>query len=126
MDIELKRKAVDIINDNILTPVIYLIEDSYRYEFVCFCDTNITFEVVAEAEYALSNLLDKNAMVIDIREYCESDRMDIIKDGELIYTASPVFEKVFEMSMAEDFRRAAIEKSELLKRYDNSGTVYLQ
>lgn len=126
MNTELKTKATDIITENILTPVLYLLEDEYQYEFVCFCDNNMDFDVIAKTETELNVLLQKNTVVIDIREYCEADRMEIIKEAELIYTANPMFEKIFEVSMAEDYRRMAIEKAELLKRYENSGTVYLQ
>lgn len=126
MNTELKTKATDIITENILTPVLYLLEDDYQYEFVCFCDNNMDFEVIARTETELNALLQKNTVVIDIREYCEADRVEIIREAELIYTANPMFERIFEMSMAEDYRRAAIEKTELLKRYENSGTVYLQ
>ncbi len=126
MNTELKTKATDIITENILTPVLYLLEDDYQYEFVCFCDNNMDFDVIARTETELNALLQKNTVVIDIREYCEADRIEIIREAELIYTANPMFEKIFEVSMAEDYRRMAIEKAELLKRYENSGTVYLQ
>ena len=126
MDRELKKRAIEVITDSILTPVLYLLEDDYQNEFVCFCDTNMDFDVVAETEMRLNELLQKNTVVIDIREYCEADRMEIINEAELIYTANPMFERIFEISMAEDYRRAAIQKAELLRRYDNSGSIYLQ
>ncbi len=126
MNTELKQKAIEIITEHILTPVLYLLEDDYQNEFVCFCDTNMDFAVVSETEMLLSEVLQKNTVVIDIREYCEADRMEIINEAELIYTANPMFERIFELSMAEDFRRVAVQKAELLKRYDNSGSVYLQ
>lgn len=126
MNTELKQKAIEVITEHILTPVLYLLEDDYQYEFVCFCDTNMDFAVVAETEMLLSEILQKNTVVIDIREYCEADRMEIINEAELIYTANPMFERIFELSMAEDFKRVAVQKAELLRRYDSSGSVYLQ
>lgn len=126
MDIELKRRAAQIINEHILTPVIYMLESDEQVEFICFCDVNIEPQEFAAAEKKLNDLLGVQTVVFDLREYNEADRVDIIHDGDLIYTANPAFEKLFAMSMAEDLRRAAVEKSELLKRYDTSGTVYLQ
>lgn len=126
MNADLKTKATELITENILTPVLYLIEDEFQYEFVCFCDNNMDFDVIAKTESELNMLLNRNTVIIDIREYCEADRMEIIREAELIYTANPIFERVFEMSMAEDYRRVAVEKAEILKRYENSGTVYLQ
>lgn len=123
---ELKKQAVKIINEHILTPVIYMLEEGQCAEFVCFCDMNIDAEEFARAEERLFELFGADTAVFDIREYCEADRMEIIENGELIYTASPIFEKLFAMSMAEDFHRSLVERSELLKRYDTSGSVYLQ
>jgi len=126
MNAELKKRAIEVITEHILTPVLYFLEDDYQNEFVCFCDTNMDFDVVAETEMILCELLQKNTVVIDIREYCEADRMEIINEAELIYSANPMLERIFELSMAEDFKRAAMQKAELVRRYDNSGSVYLQ
>ena len=41
MDYELKNKLVKIISKNILTPVIYMIENDNLLDFICFCDRNI-------------------------------------------------------------------------------------
>ena len=103
-----------------------MLEDEAQVELVCFCDMNIEAEVFAETEKQLAKLLPKQVVLLDIREYNEYDRMQIISEGEIIYTANPVFEKLFAASMAEDAQRSMIEKNELLKRYSNSGNVYLQ
>lgn len=126
MDENLQSEVVRVINEHILTPVIYMVENEEQSEFICFFDTNIYITDVAETEMILSGLLAKKVMVVDIREFCEADRIEIIQNGELIYTANPVFEKMFIMSMTEDFQRNMIEKLELLKRYDFSGSAYLQ
>lgn len=126
MDYSLKERSAEIINEHILTPVIYMLESDFQIEFVCFCDTNIEAEQFARTEEKLNNLFDVDAVIMDIREYDEMDRMEIIQNGELIYTAHPVFEQLFASSMAEDVRIKAIEKSELIKRYNASGSVYLQ
>lgn len=126
MDYKLIEKVTGIITDRILTPIIYMLEDEAQVELVCFCDANIEAEVFAETEKQLEELLQKPVVLLDIREYNEYDRMEIISDGEIIYTANPIFVKMFAASMAEDAQRSIIEKTELLKRYSNSGSVYLQ
>lgn len=126
MDYKLIEKITGIITDRILTPIIYMLEDEAQVELVCFCDMNIEAEVFAETEKQLAKLLPKQVVLLDIREYNEYDRIQIISEGEIIYTANPVFEKLFAASMAEDAQRSMIEKNELLKRYSNSGNVYLQ
>ena len=126
MDYKLIEKITGIITDRILTPVIYMLEDEAQIELVCFCDANMEAEVFAETEKQLEELLPKQVVLLDIREYNEYDRMQIISEGEIIYTANPIFEKLFAVSMAEDAQRSMIEKNELLKRYSNSGNIYLQ
>ncbi|MDO5397264.1 MAG: hypothetical protein Q4G33_04975 [bacterium] len=126
MDYRLIKKVSDIITENILTPIIYMLEDEYTVEFVCFCDLNIEAEKFIETKMKLTELLGKEIVLLDIREYDEVDRMKVIQEGEIIYTAHPAFEKLFAMSTAEDIRRSSIEKAELLKRYNSSGSVYLQ
>ena len=126
MDYKLIEKVTGIITDRILTPIIYMLEDETQVELVCFCDANIEAEVFAETEKQLEELLQKPVVLLDIREYNEYDRMEIISDGEIIYTANPIFVKMFAASMAEDAQRSIIEKTELLKRYSNFGSVYLQ
>lgn len=126
MDYKLTKKVSDIITENILTPIIYMIEDEYTVELVCFCDMNIESEIFTKTEKKLRELIGKEIVLLDIREYDEVDRMEIIQDGEIIYTAHPAFEKMIAISTAEDLRRSSIEKSELLKRYNASGSVYLQ
>lgn len=126
MDYRLIDKVSGIITDNILTPIIYMIEDEFSVEFVCFCDLNIESEKFIETEMKLAKLLGKEVVLLDIREYDEVDRMEVIQDGKIIYMAHPAFERIFAMSTVEDIKRSTIEKTELLKRYNSSGSVYLQ
>ena len=46
MDYELKNKLVKIISKNILTPVIYMIENDNILDFICFCDRNIKMQEI--------------------------------------------------------------------------------
>ena len=46
MDYELKNKLVKIISKNILTPVIYMIENDNLLDFICFCDRNIKMQEI--------------------------------------------------------------------------------
>ncbi len=126
MEYKLKKEASDIITENILTPIIYMLEDEYQAEFVCFCDENILSEVFIRTEAQLKRLLNKTVVIFDIREYSPIDRMKIINDGEVIYTANPVFEKMIAASLMEDIQNNQIQKANLLKRYNSSGSVYLQ
>ena len=126
MEYKLKKEAADIITENILTPIIYMLEDEKQAEFVCFCDENILSEVFIKTEEQLEKLLNRTAVIFDIREYSPIDRIEIINDGEIIYTANPVFERMITASLMEDIQKNQIQKANLLKRYNSSGSVYLQ
>ena len=126
MDYNLKQKAAEIINEYILTPVIYMFDDKEQTEFVCFCDLNIESHEFVKAEERLCGLLRKPVVLMDMREYDEVDRMGIISDGELIYSAHPLFAHMFERTMIEDARMREIQKSEMVKRYNASGSAFLQ
>lgn len=126
MDYKLKNKALDIITESILTPIIYLLEDENQAEFICFCDEQIEPEIFTKTQARLEKLLNTRVVILDIREYDPIDRLEIVSSGEVIYTANPVFEKMFAISMTEDIQRNQMRKSDLIKRYNSSGSVYLQ
>ena len=114
MDYELKNKLVKIISKNILTPVIYMIENDNLLDFICFCDRNI------------KEVTNKNVEIIDIREFGESERIEVINQATLIYSEHPLIEKIFAQSMMEDFKIAMDERKDVQQRYKECGTCYLQ
>ena len=56
MDYELKNKLVKIISKNILTPVIYMIENDNLLDFICFCDRNIKMQEIYNVEQQIKML----------------------------------------------------------------------
>ena len=87
MDYELKNKLVKIISKNILTPVIYMIENDNLLDFICFCDRNIKMQEIYNVEQQIKEVTNKNVEIIDIREFGESERiaMDERKDVQQRY-----------------------------------------
>ena len=89
MDYELKNKLVKIISKNILTPVIYMIENDNLLDFICFCDRNIKMQEIYNVEQQIKEVTSKNVEIIDIREFdfnlfrTSADRKNIcsINDG---------------------------------------------
>ena len=57
MDYELKNKLVKIISKNILTPVIYMIENDNLLDFICFCDRNIKMQEIYNVEQQIKEYL---------------------------------------------------------------------
>lgn len=126
MTTEITDKLVDIISANILTPVIYMIEHDDVLNFICFCDRNITMQEIYNVEQMIKEITGRNAEIIDIREFGESERIEVINQAKLIHSEHPLIEKVFAQSMMEDFKIAMEERKDVLARHRESGTCYLQ
>ena len=123
MDENMLIKAIDIITERILTPVLYMYEDE-AVEFICFCDTNISIEELRETERAVYTELGGNVEILDIREFDESDRWDIIVSSRLVYAANELIKMAFEQAMLADLEKRTNIRNEILKRYDETGTYY--
>lgn len=117
---------VSIISKNILTPVIYMIEYDEIVDFICFCDRNITMQEIYDVELKIKEAIGKNAEIIDIREFGESERIEVINQATLIHSEHPLIEKIFAQSMLEDFKIAMDERKDVLERHKESGSCYLQ
>lgn len=120
-----QQRIIDIILSHILTPVIYMNEFDDAYEFICFCDRDILINDIYNTENILSELLNKQAVILDIRELSVSDRVDIIQKSSLIYYEDEAIKKLFEISMLEDFNIFMNKRNSVLERIKNDGTPYL-
>lgn len=124
MDESMLIRAIDIITERILTPVLYMYEDE-AVEFICFCDSNISIEDFRETERAVYTELGISVEILDIREFDESDRWDIIVSSRLVYAANELIKMAFEQAMLADLEKRTNIKNEILKRYDETGTYYI-
>ncbi len=126
MTSELTEKMAKIISQNILTPVIYMIENDDIVDFICFCDRNITMQEIYNVEQMIKEETGKNVEIIDIREFGESERLEVINHATLIHSEHPLIENIFTQSMLEDFKIAMEERKGVLARQREMGTCYLQ
>lgn len=126
MKYEKITKAAEIISQRVLTPIIYMSEHDDWVEFICFCDSKITIQELYDTEQILKEMLDKDAELVDIREFTEFERLDIINQYELIYSENPFVEKMFTVSMLTDYRNITDEKRSMLDRQHECGTYFLQ
>lgn len=124
MDENTLVRAINIITERILTPVLYMYEDE-AVEFICFCDSNICTEDFRDTERAVYTELGINVEILDIREFDESDRWDIIVSSRLVYAANEMIKMAFEQAMLADIEKRTNIKNEILKRYDETGTYYI-
>ena len=116
--------AIETILDNVLTPVIYMYMDEV-IEFVCFCDGNIDDEALRKTEEIIYTNYGISAEVLDIREFDEADRCDIVTNAELVYAVDDIVKMLFETAMFADIEAIMEEKRATLKRKDETGTYYL-
>lgn len=126
MTAEMTDKIVKIICENILTPVIYMLERDDVLDFICFCDRHITMRDIYETEMKIKEASGKNTEIIDIREFGESERLEVVNRAELIYSEHPLIEKIFAQSMMEDFQIVMEERKSVIERHKEQGTCYLQ
>ncbi len=126
MDLKTIDKAVKIISKRVLTPIIYLSEYDGGAEFICFCDGNITIQELYDAEQELSKAIDIHSEILDIREFCESERVEIIDNCKLIYSEDEFIEQLFAGSMLADYRKMLEEKRDMFIRKQDNGSYYLQ
>lgn len=126
MTTDLTEKMVKIISQNILTPIIYMIENEKIIDFICFCDRNITMQEIYNVEQIIKNETGKNVEIIDIREFDESERLEIVNTATLIHSEHPLIENIFTQSMIEDYKIAMDERRNVLLRQKELGICYLQ
>ncbi|MBR5271017.1 MAG: hypothetical protein IKV64_02410, partial [Clostridia bacterium] len=62
-------KAVSIITQKLLTPLLYKLEDEISIRFIGFFDTNMDFSEITATEEAVSAYVDFPLEIIDIREF---------------------------------------------------------
>lgn len=126
MNVNEIAQAVKVIESRILTPVIYMNENDCRVEFICFCGVQVTDEELYETGEQISGIISKTVEVVDILEYSENDRLDVILNAELVYSEDPVIEQMLAFSMAEEFKQVQERKHDMLKRKSESGSYYMQ
>lgn len=126
MTADMQSKMARIISANILTPVIYMIENDGVLDFICFCDRNITMQEIYNVERMIKDETGQTAEIIDIREFSEPERLEVINHATLIHSEHPLIESVFAQSMLEDYKLAMENRHTVLDRVKETGTIYLQ
>ena len=126
MDDRTKREIVSIFNERILSPVLYMVEYDDIIDLICFCDRNIIIGEIYDTAKALQAAVGKQFEIVDIREFDEADRIDIMNNAELIYSEDRLIEKLFEQSMLEDFEIMMREREEAHIRYEDNHSPYVQ
>ncbi len=126
IDDKIKDEIVSIFNERILSPVLYMTEYDDAVDLICFLDRNIDEKDISGAERAMYAAVGKPFEIVDIREFDEADRIEIIRSAELLYSEDGLIEMIFEQSMLEDFEIMMKEREEAHIRYEDSRSPYVQ
>ncbi len=117
-------KIIRIMKARLLTPVIYLLEDEIL-SVVGFFDGSTKINHIYETQRLIEKALGREINICDIRDFNEVDRLDIIKNANLIYSETPFVKSLFESAMAQDFTISKSKKKDIINRSLESGTIYL-
>ncbi len=123
--IRIVNKAVDIISDTILTPVIYMVNTGECLCFICFMSGNMPYERIYAAEKQLSELYNETTAILDIRDFSESERVEVIQNAELIYCADKDIKALIEFNLMNEYKFKSGMKSDLIDRLDNCDSAYI-
>ena len=118
------KKIVEIMNSRLLTPVIYFLDDDVP-SVIGFFDGSTQMNYLYDTQVMIERAIGKEINLCDIRDFCEADRMEIVKTAELIYSETPLVRTMFEAAMAEDYTISESKKQDIIQRNINDGTVYL-
>lgn len=117
------NKAVDIILDKILTPVLYMYADDI-VEFVCFTDSGLDEEVFRKTEEILYEVLGLKCEILDIRVFSEFERVEIINSATFLFAEDELVKSLFEAAMIADNERAQSVKELAIERKAETGSYY--
>lgn len=116
---------VQIIIDNILTPMIYMFEDSEAVEFICFMDLNTSDEDISMTEQLIHSKYGINCEIIDIRQFSGSDRIEILEYAELVYSVDDTVLMIMQNAIYAECEQQYTFKRTLLDRKKTTGTYFL-
>ena len=125
MNEEKKYQLVEMLTSKILTPLVYYIQNENVIQFFCFCDGDITYSEIFNAEWVLMTMTDYKIEIIDFREFDEIERFQILKEAEMVYCADPTIQQLFEWSMMNDATMVLTQKQQLLDRIKDCETAFL-
>lgn len=126
MNKEMIADAVNIINDRLLTPVIYYLDYGYKADFVCFFEIDVDEEEIYKTEEAITKKTGVASQVVDIREFEPFDAADIVADGELVYSENSTMEGMFRAAIMTELQLRSAQKEIFIERKNVTNTLYIQ
>lgn len=114
---------IETVTKNVLTPVIYMFEEEI-IELIVFCDGNMDVNILRDTENEIYVRTGIKTELVDIREFDEFDRWQIVQNAKLIYALDNTVLTAFERAMQRDVEVRAILKAVLFERHDGTGSYH--
>lgn len=115
---------IETVTECVLTPVVYMFEEEI-IELIVFCDGNMDVNILRDTENEIYTRTGVKTELVDIREFDEFDRWQIVQNAELIYAVDDTVLKAFERAMQRDVEFRAISKAMLFERRKDTGSYHL-
>lgn len=126
MDNQITQQAVDIILKTLLTSMIYMVEHHERVDFIYFSNNAVNEVSLKTAEQRLKKLFGCEVELVDIKMFDVMDRLQVMKQANMIYCENDAAHEVLELAVAKDLQRHMHSRVEILKRRRENGVFYLQ
>ena len=115
---------VEIMKKELLTPVVYKIDEDDLVTIIGFFDRNTTISSIYDVQSRIEAELKRTVQIYDFRDFEEGERLEILKNTDLLYSENDFVKSLFETAMVEDLRIALARKEQTLQRDEKIGTVY--
>ena len=115
---------IDVMKKELLTPVVYKMVENDVITVIGFFDRETALSSFFEVQDKLEVELNKEVHIYDFRDFDEGDRLEILKNTELIYSENEFIKSMFEAAMVEDLRDALHRKNVTVQRDEKTGTIY--
>lgn len=119
-------EAAKIIAKNVFAMLIYAVEHDNRVDFVYFADNTPDEDIINAAQESALKLLGCDVGILDIRDFTEFDRIQLIQKGVPIYSISPVLPQLAENKAIETMKTIVYEKSRMCKMKKECGSFFYQ
>ncbi|MCX7714990.1 MAG: hypothetical protein N2171_04615 [Clostridia bacterium] len=120
------KKAVCAISEKTFAQLIYMLEYEEGVNLIFVSNNLFDEKTIKNIEIEASGILECEVEVLDMREFDEADRIEIIRRANLIYCKNTLEKKIFEMETVAAYRELVEQRKSFMERKQECATFYLQ
>ena len=124
LDDKTVEDIVGYITDKLLTPALYMLSEDEVLGFVCFRDSSMPIQELRDLENDVRSAFGTDVDILDIREFDELDRFDVIRNAVPVYIADPTAALAFEGAMGADMHKLRLAHDSLVERRQKTNSYY--